>query len=280
MKDKNLSNIDLIEFISKNSIQALEGSRSYRSFAAEVLSLYQPVLNRRFTNCIRFNCSKNRDLVLLSVLSYWMNPIVGFLCRMKVEEILSKRQRSEDLLLLLFGRDICLTFLCTSNRYNDRSLRGLFSEKNLKEFLDRLRIRPEFETNAPVIESVRHKGYRDKGTLANESVRARRQELANELSLKLQQNSVETYHSNIDSFLQMNLNWLKSVKSSVLTENYYFNSKKGVIYYEDDRVITDQDREKRETFRGTSKKRRKSSESNYQLRAENQESEISTQFYF
>lgn len=264
MRISQKSNLDLISFVSASSIESLEGSDCYRKFRTEILSLYQPVLNTgRFTGeIILKGVNTNVDIETLAILSYYMDPVLGFLIRIELENKIRKRRRSEDLLFLLEGRETAFNYIFTSNRYNERKLKGQFSQKNLSKFLNQIEvIAVEGKSSSPK-RLIRHKGYRDKGTLADISVTALRQEIQNEGAFRDWQIESENYETNIEYYLQTNLAWLKNLKSSMLSENFYFNKQKGVIYYEDDRIINSENREQSESIRRNEKKERKSRKTN------------------
>jgi hypothetical protein len=262
MKNSQKSNFDLVSFVTASCERSLEENDRYREFRTEILSLYQPVLKTdRFAETgeilIR-GVNSNQEIVILAVLSYYMDPILGFLIRIELENKIRGRRGSEDLLFLLEGREVALNYILTSSRFNERKVKGLFSIKNLTKFLYQIEFIPKKRKTSDPKRLIRHKGYRDKGTLPDTSVAAIRQEIQNEAAFREKQIENEIYDSNIEYYLKSNLAWLRELKSSMLSENFYFNKQKGVIYYEDDRIINSEDRKQSKSTGRNEKEERKS----------------------
>lgn len=260
MRNSKKSNLDLVSFVTASCVRSLEENDRYREFRTEILSLYQPVLNtsRAETGEILIRgINSNQEIGIMAILSYYMDPILGFLIRIELDKKIRKRRGSEDLLFLLEGRDVAFNYLITSNRFNERKIRGQFSQKNLQLFLNSIELIATKRKTSDPRRLIRHKGYRDKGTLPDTSVTAIRQEIQNEEAFRQQQIENEIYESNIEYYLKTNLAWLRNLKSSMLSENFYFNKQKGVIYYEDDRIINPENRKQSKGTEGNEKKERK-----------------------
>lgn len=204
-----------LQKIRKLVSEEISSSERYRTICSEVLSLYQPVMSSNFTGRVAISpINSNNHIMLLAYLSYFMSPILGFLIRLELEEIVLKRKRSEDLFFSLYNREVCELYFLTSIRFNERRLLGMFSRKNIQEYLGKFRCKLVFEPQPPVKEKIRHKGYRDKGTLADSSSVARRQEVQKELAFTLKQNDLESYDENIDLYLSCHKAWFESLQGS------------------------------------------------------------------
>lgn len=261
MKNSQKSNLDLVSFVSASCIQSLEGCDDYRKFRTEILSLYQPVLKTAAAETGEIlikGVNSNQEIGILAILSYYMDPILGFLIRIELENMIRKRPGSEDLLFLLEGRQVAFNYIFTSTRFNERKIRGQFSKKNLTKFLHQIEFIAKKRKTSDPKRLIRHKGYRDKGTLPDISTTAIRQEIQNEAAFRLQQIEREIYESNIEYYLLTNLAWLRNLKSSMLSENFYFNKQKGVIYYEDERIIITENREQSKSTGRNEKEERES----------------------
>lgn len=244
MKSLKSSNLDIIQLVGTNSRKILSTSSKIRKLGSEVQAAYQPVFweegeefpqFHKYPRKISVSTSKFSELVTLLGLSYYMDPKLSSLIRIEIIEKVEKNRDICDILLGCFNRKIFFTYLFTSTRFNDRQVRSLFSEKNLVKFLDSVVLRLELESpldKSGIIPPQQHKGYRDHGTLPSVSDLARKKVLSEDWNLINEQIEIEEYRDNIGNYLSCNYHWLASVASSLLSENYYFNKKKGVIFYE------------------------------------------------
>lgn len=238
------SNKFLLKDIESDIYSVLCSNNSYQKLRADTKSLYQPVMKMNFCNEFKIQSRiRNDDLIVLSILSHYMEPEVSILIRMALEDILKNKKGSEDLLLLIESRAVAWNFLLTSIRFNKRRLKGLLSKKNIENTLNSLKLKFVFEPESHPKRLVRHKGYRDKGATLKFDKKVLNNEVSIDIHLRLSQVEKDEYSDFIEYFLTLHLNWLKGLGSSMFTENYYFNSKKGIRYYEDDRIITRKDSE-------------------------------------
>lgn len=277
---KSRSFLSFVKSLEKIILRVLEHSEQYEKFRSELQSLYQPVMACSWENRIRIKGSfSNRDLLALIVLTWWMDPVPGWLIRMEVMNLFQTRVGSEDLALCCYSREVCLKFIYLSSRFNLRELGGIFSFKNLLEVIDSYRFCPIYSKTKPPKRQERHKGYRDKGTLPDISVTALRQGVSEDYLLRELQNEKENYQENIQNFLAMNLAWLLSIETSFIAKDYKFNSEKGVLIYEDGRILADEDRVQRKDLEGEGKKGNKPSERNQKSDSKDRESEVYSQLY-
>jgi hypothetical protein len=272
------SNSELVSWLEENIHLALERSQSYEKFRSEINVLYQPVPKAaNFANEVRVKgCRKKNQLLTLSVLSWYFDPILGTLVRMWLQETIKQKRGLEDLLLTTFSRKDCLIFLFTSTRTNFRYLKDVFKLENLEKFLERILIFPVFNHYPRPKRLLRHKGYRDKGSLPEISQVAIRQGYAEEFRLKQQQFQKEEYEKNIEDFILLNKSWMDSM-GFLLSDDYYFDSKKGIIYYDLQGIIEQQDFKERGEPKKVKRKTSESGENNCFLRAKVGEPEAFTQ---
>lgn len=268
MKKRISSNYEVVERIGTSATNSLLQCNWYQKLASEVLSLYQPVDYREFNNSYLSNVKllgdlRNNTLVSLVILSYYMEPVFSYYIRLEVEDLFLQRPGSEDLALLCKSRDTAMKFLFTSTRYNIRKILGTFNTDNFNQVLKKIKVIPQFSeiynnSRKGIKRPVRHKGYRDKGTLPVPDAIARREELLRERTFLLEQLRIEEYSDSIDHYLAVNLSWLNGIESFLLSNNYYYNSKKGIIYYENERITIQQDSGHKDSNSGDGNEERKS----------------------
>jgi hypothetical protein len=158
-----------------------------------------------------------------------MSPEVSSYLRLELYEIFTKRKRSEDLVFLLGKRSTMWKYILTSDRFNTRQLKGMFSRKNLEGFIGlKVKIIPLFLNFPKPKRLIRHKGYRDKGTLPQSSVRAIIEECSKEQAFTDQQMLKEFYSENITEFLSLNQSWLEQMEKFEFSDDYYYDSERSI----------------------------------------------------
>lgn len=202
-----------LELVERNIQKTILSSTKWRSFRSEVLASYNPVSgNRLKLEDLRLGTMSKKDFIILCLVTQYEESILQYLLKVVLSEKLEKLWGLEDLSLLL--EENFFYFISSSTRFNRRYLLGLFSEKELAEFLKRFQFKVLYPKTSKPKKVLRHKGYRDKGTLPDESTIARREEVQNEASFTLQQNLREEYQQNINLFLEVHRSYLKSKEPS------------------------------------------------------------------
>lgn len=160
MRDSNLESssfLTSIEMITKRFLRSID-SRS----SAPINPKY--VEDPRFENCYEIFTWNKDDLVLLGILSWFVDPTVGTLIRLDIQE---KIQNNSDLFMVNFfihSKEEMYLFLLESQYYHTRDFFGnLLTENRLSKVIRRLR--PCMKTRKRPKRVQRHRGYRDKGTL-------------------------------------------------------------------------------------------------------------------
>ena len=165
---RNYRTLNVQSFICQCELHLKEYSEIFRRSSASANSKWR---RTNFENRIVLKSRKLEDLVLLSLLSYYIDPEVGWLLRM---EILTEVEQNSELLPIQFlcqGKGAAFCFLLDTQLWHSRDFFGnilnrKFFEVKTKEgpkdfnlfgFLMKSKRRPK--------RVQRHRGYRDKGTL-------------------------------------------------------------------------------------------------------------------
>lgn len=138
------------------------------SFSSEVLSRIAPsALGENFENSYRISVKTQTNLVLLSLISWYLPEESGILLRLSIEEEI-RNTDLDFLALMLENKGQCLCFLLETSLWSTRDWFGnLLTLSNLKTALGSLK--PSLKSRRKPKRIQRHRGYRDKGTLRKES---------------------------------------------------------------------------------------------------------------
>jgi hypothetical protein len=174
-------------------------------------------------------------------------------------EKLEKLKGLEDLALLpQYG----LSVIKNNFRFNRRYFRSLFSRKNLKDFEKIFCWKVLKPKTSKPKRKIRHKGYRDHGTLPSISSRALREELSKEASFQILQNEIEEYRENIQNWLSIHRSYLDQEGANLATASIERR-----IIYVDGKIES-----KQSTVNSVTREERKTGKSNSHSREENQKS--------
>lgn len=138
-------------------------------FSTEVLSRITPsALGSSFENSYRIKDRSLVNLILLSLISWYIPEEIGILLRFSIIENISNQEDLEFLNLLLDSKGEMKLFLINTTLWHTRDFFGnILVEKNLQHALNS--IVPSLKSNRKPKRVQRHRGYRDKGTLRKES---------------------------------------------------------------------------------------------------------------
>lgn len=139
-------------------------------FSTEVLSRIIPsALGDRFTNQYRITDGTLTNLLILSLISWYVPEDLGILLRLEIQEKIADRD-TQFLDICLRNKGLCLCFLLETTAWSTREFFGnILTISNIENSLRSLR--PIMKTKRKVNRSQRHRGYRDKGTLRKNSDR-------------------------------------------------------------------------------------------------------------
>lgn len=117
----------------------------------------------KWTNRIGLKRKDEKTLVLLSVLSWLMEPEVGVLLRLEILEIIKNSEDLGWIALLLQSEGHCKIFLCETKLWHTRDFFGNYlTTKDLKSALNSIYFQLESTKRPRRVQ--RHRGYRDKGS--------------------------------------------------------------------------------------------------------------------
>lgn len=197
-----------LEDCEKALSRFLSSSRKWRKLRSEVPVSYDPVSNTPvfWIEGIKFQNFKEEDLTILCLLSYFEeDPNLSSLLKLELIEKLERTKGLEDLALLpQYG----LKAIKNNFRFNRRYFRSLFSKEMLRKFESHFSYKILKPKTSKPKRPVRHKGYRDHGTLPSISSTALRKGISEELSLKLLQVQIEEYRENIQYWLSLHRSYL------------------------------------------------------------------------
>lgn len=117
----------------------------------------------KWTNRIGLKRKDEKTLVNLSILSWLMEPEVGVLLRMEIQEIVKSSEDLGWIVLLLQSEGHCKLFLCETKLWHTRDFFGnYFTTLELKKALNSIYF--QLESTKKPRRVQRHRGYRDKGS--------------------------------------------------------------------------------------------------------------------
>lgn len=117
----------------------------------------------KWTNRIGLKRKDEKTLVNLSILSWLMEPEVGVLLRMEIQEIVKNSEDLGWIVLLLQSEGHCKLFLCDTRLWHTRDFFGnYFTTSELKKALNSIYFQLESTKRPRRVQ--RHRGYRDKGS--------------------------------------------------------------------------------------------------------------------
>lgn len=239
----------------------LSNSTKWKKLRSEVPVSYDPMSNTFvWIEGIRFGNFSKETFIILGLLSY-LETDTNLSCLLKLEliEKLEKLKGLEDLALLpQYG----LSVIKNNFRFNRRYFRSLFSRKNLNEFEKIFCWKVLKPKTSKPKRKIRHKGYRDHGTLPSNSSRALREELSKEASFQILQNEIEEYRENIQNWLSIHRSYLDQEGANLATASIERR-----IIYVDGKIES-----KQSTVNSVTREERKTGKSNSHSREENQKS--------
>lgn len=167
---RNFNSISSAVFISECEKHLKKHSNI---FSRSTVAVNPKWLKYDFENQIRLKTNKLNELVFLAMLSYYIPQEVGVLLRLSISE---KIEHNEDLSLLTFflkGKGQMYSFLLDTQRWHSRSFFGILGNMKFYELYDKKHKKShDFNLFSFVMKSkkkpkrtLRHRGYRDKGTL-------------------------------------------------------------------------------------------------------------------
>lgn len=121
-------------------------------------------LDVNFENTITLKTRKLDDLIVLSMLSYYIPEEIGILLRFELQEVANRNPEVEILHFLLQGKGLMYCFLCDTKLWSTRDFFGnILTSKRLKQSRNLFSLK--FKSKKRPKRTLRHRGYRDKGSL-------------------------------------------------------------------------------------------------------------------
>lgn len=138
------------------------GKKARENFLTDA-ALVNPTLESSFENRLGLKVRDADSLVLLSIMSWYLDPGIGVLLRL---EILEKIENNRDLVwikLLLDSEPRAILFLQETQLWDTNQFFGnLFTDKMMKKVSRSLYLK--FKSKRRPRRKVRRRGYQDKGT--------------------------------------------------------------------------------------------------------------------
>lgn len=117
----------------------------------------------RFRNEFKITTSSTQNLICLSILSWYLPEDLGVCLRMS---LMKKWEDKDDKIIgefLLKSKSYCLLFLQDTSLWHTRDFFGNILNRRRYDIF--IFVKPLFDSLKPVRRKIRHRGYRDKGTL-------------------------------------------------------------------------------------------------------------------
>lgn len=157
MRDKYLNLFQFNSEVAKKCSSV--ATNFFRSSALD-----SPNLRERFENRLRICTSDSDDLVVLSVVSWFIPEETGWLLRLELDEKIGNNLDLDWIRLLLSSKAECLIFLQETTLWHTRDFFGnILTTQRLQRLAKA--VKPVFKTLRPVTRAQRKRGYKDKGTL-------------------------------------------------------------------------------------------------------------------
>lgn len=127
-------------------------------------ALDSPNFLSKFTGDVVILTRNLDDLVVLSILSWYLDPEIGILVRMKISERIENNSDLSHLELLLRTKGQMLCYLCDTHNYHTRDFFGnLVTAKRCQRLTKQLKFERRKLTKPS--RTIRKRGYKDKGSL-------------------------------------------------------------------------------------------------------------------
>lgn len=153
------SSLDSQDFNRQVFLRTMETSDLFLRTA--VLDSSNP---RRFTNEVGIKKSDVTTLVCLAICSWEMEPEVGVLLRLAIEEKIRNKLDMFWIKAMLESKAYCFLFLQQTQRWHTRDFFGnIYTKQNLQTALSCIYFR-QLKINPIVKRTVRRRGYKDKGS--------------------------------------------------------------------------------------------------------------------
>lgn len=138
------------------------GKKARENFLTDA-ALVNPTLESSFLNCIRIKTNEADVLVLLAILSWYMDPGVSILFRLEISEKIEHNLDLSWIEFLLQSEPEMIQFLQWTSKWDTWSFFGnLFTEKNIRRALRFCSLSRKSKRKPK--RKVRRRGYQDKGT--------------------------------------------------------------------------------------------------------------------
>lgn len=192
MKNSRLSLVDIdLMIVEKLSDQWIFFDSRREIWLRDTAVVYPLLEARNFSNSLSIQNLDFSSLIFYIIYAHY-NPVSELRSLMKLE-LLEKLERDPEhfwLRSVVFYKTTFLSFLQDSNLISYRSLIGLLGDhKKIRNLQTNIKF--NFETNKEPRKSQRRRGYNDKGTLPNSSLRARRLQLQEDFNSQQEQIELE-----------------------------------------------------------------------------------------
>jgi hypothetical protein len=217
---QRLSHSDL-EKIERNCVTVFNSNAHFRKISADLKASYDPVRKTFYrAEGYRFKGFKKRELIqLITMFQFSEDDFIKFYFLSEMQDYLLKARGLEDLIFLT-KKETFKKYLSCSTRMERRFMLSIFKEEALEETLNSFSVKVIKARTSTPKRLIRHKGYRDHGSLPEISEKALREEIRDDISLRLKQVQKWEYDDFMSYFLELHYNFLKTSGES--ESNYYF----------------------------------------------------------
>lgn len=133
-------------------------------FFLRTSALVSPKRLERWENRIVLKDKSSTTLALLAVASWQMEPGIGILLRLEIQELVETNEDLDWLRFLIQSETYCYLWLIETQKWNVREFFGNYLTKNnLTKALKSIRFK--FRTTSSPTRVQRRRGYKDKGSL-------------------------------------------------------------------------------------------------------------------
>lgn len=196
-----LSHSDL-EILRRNCLSVLNSNDRFLKICAEVKASYDPVKETYFRpEGIRFRTLRRNEIIqMICMFQFDEESFVKYFFLAELQTYLRKSKGLEDLVLLAKPETFFGMLMCSS-RFNRRLMFSLLSESELHKTLSSLRLKVLYPKTSKPKRAVRHKGYRDHGSLPELGNPERRKGILEDVHMQEFQNQKEDYQERIQLYL-------------------------------------------------------------------------------
>lgn len=187
---KVVKSTEKIPIFSEKDDEKVITSFKLKEFSEELV-LTGEVLDR-----IKFGKLTEDDLIFWIILCWYVEHPATFEMRIELEKIIEQRTESLWILSLLYSKSNLLLWLLESDHFHSREFFG--NVLNPKESIRRIKsLKFVFLSKKRPKRTIRHRGYRDKGTLPSLENNIRKSEQRKDVWLQEEQDRIEAHRQEL-----------------------------------------------------------------------------------